>query len=616
MSKCCKGRKLEITNISIDPPKSTFSIGSNFRHVNIKVLAIYLRDSTVLEKKVLCLVTDCKGEFTIPTPPETNNIEIKIKLNVAQSQPGDICDCHCVTISGSYGIYNGHNLNWRTYSGVENNLKKPYLGSVDQPLLRKASSDYEDGVSTLAVRGTKNPNPRIVSNNICKQKTDIPNTMNLSDMVWVWGQFLDHEIDITHTGSEYANITTPTQDEDSEEEYPERTIIFQRSEAVYGSSPREQPNSISAYIDGTNVYGYEHSRSFALRRLDGTGTQIMISSDNSETILGYNTNGLSNAALPGQPPESLFLAGDVRANENIFLTAMHTLFAREHNRLCSIVLGNNPLWEGYDELIFQHARRIVAGQMQVITFNEFLPALLGPYNLGTYQGYNSSVDPSIATEFSTVGYRLGHTMLSSVLQKGKDSSDTILLRDAFFKPEFIQANGIDGLLIGASKKRMQQIDGKIVDDVRNFLFGSPSASHLLDLATLNIQRGRDHGIPGYNAVRIAYGLEPKNSFSDITSDTNIQSKLAELYDDPDSIDPWVGTIIEDHLPNAAVGELLVAILRDQFGRLRNGDRFWFENDQTLSEEEKEEIRNTKLSDIIVRNTRWTSSEISEDVFHV
>lgn len=119
---------------------------------------------------------------------------------------------------------------------------------------------------------------------------------------------------------------------------------------------------------------------------------------------------------------------------------------------------------------------------------------------------------------------------------------------------------------------------------------------------------------GNNDMRIGYGLSIK-TFAQITSNTDIQTKLETLYQNPDYIDPWIRVLSKDHLPGAAVEELLAEIFKEQFGRLLSGGRFWFENDPTLSFDEKVEIRNTKLSDIILRKTSISSSVLSDDVFH-
>ncbi len=486
----------------------------------------------------------------------------------------------------------------RTYDGSGNNIKNPDYGKANIPLIRKSTSAYADGSSTLVNR---TPTPREISNNICKSTGPKASGLKLTDMVWAWGQFLDHEIDLTPTiSTETANMTTPGNDV-----YPGRTISFERSVYKTGSNPREQTTIISSFIDASNVYG-SADRTYTLRKLDNTGEMKTTTANNTEIILPYNTTALANAAPSGSTPSDFFIAGDIRANENILLTAMHILFVREHNRLCKSISISNPLYE--EEQIFQKARRQVIAMMQQITFNEFLPALLGT-NISTYGGYKKDTDPRMATEFSTVGYRLGHSMLSSTLNTG---SGTIPLRNAYFNPSWIQTNGANGLLSGASTTIMQEIDNEVVDDIRDFLFGPPTAQNILDLASLNIQRARDHGIPDYNTLRTSYGLTAYTQFSQITSNATLQTKLQNTYTSINGIDPWVGALCEDHVTGCSIGPLLKAILIDQFERLRDGDRFWWENDVMLDKTTKNDIRTTKLSDIIKRNTNLT---VPLDVFH-
>ncbi len=185
----------------------------------------------------------------------------------------------------------------------------------------------------------------------------------------------------------------------------------------------------------------------------------------------------------------------------------------------------------------------------------------------------------------------------------------MLLRDAFFNSTVVTETDIDPLLKYLASDNAQEIDTIVVDDVRNFLFGAPGQGGF-DLASLNIQRGRDHGIADYNTVRVAYGLPRITSFEQITSDKSVQASLAATYGSVDNIDLWIGGLAEDHLPNSSVGTTFTAILVDQFTRLRDGDRFWYEN--SLSDNLVRDIRNTSLADIIRRNTGLT--KLQEDVF--
>src|SRR6185295_549731 len=121
-----------------------------------------------------------------------------------------------------------------------------------------------------------------------------------------------------------------------------------------------------------------------------------------------------------------------------------------------------------------------------------------------------------------------------------------------------------------------EVDTKVVNSVRNFLFGPPGAGGL-DLASLNIQRGRDHGLADYNSTRAAYGLKKVTSFDQITSDPVLAGKLKDLYGSVDNVDLWVGGLAEDHVRGGSLGPTFRRILIDQFTRTRDGDRFWFEN---------------------------------------
>lgn len=497
----------------------------------------------------------------------------------------------------------------RTIDGSNNNLASPGMGGAGSLLIRLTMAAYSDGVSTLA--GVGRPNARAVSNAVAGQTSDLTNPFGTTDFLWQWGQFVDHDIDLTDgvDPAEPANIEVPAGDPWFD---PDETgdVVIPMNRSIYEttSSPREQLNEITAWIDASNVYGSEEERARALRTLDGTGELKMSDGD----LLPFNIDGLANAG-GGDP--TLFLAGDVRANEQTGLAVMHTLFVREHNRLARIYADRNPNWSG-DE-IYQKARQIVGAEMQSITYREFLPALLGANALGAYAGYDDSVEAGIANEFAHAAYRLGHSMLSEfVLRLEADGSVSpfghLALRDAFFQPGRIaNEGGIEPVLRGLAGQRHQRIDTRVVDDVRNFLFGQPGAGGF-DLASLNLQRGRDHGLGSYNDVREALGLGRKNGFWDISSDVAVVDALASVYDSVDDIDLWVGGLAENPVDGGQLGELFRFIVVDQFRRLRDGDRYWYE--RTLTREERDEVEDLRLSDIIRLNTA-IGTEIQNDVFH-
>jgi peroxidase len=488
-------------------------------------------------------------------------------------------------------------------------------GVAGTPLLRLAPADYPGNDSGEKIFEEPHvPNARDISNVISAQPELVPNDRGMSDFVWAWGQFVDHDISLTLSGPANGSADIPIHD--SEDILGPNPIPFARSDfdsdTGFPHNPRQQINSITSFIDASNVYGSDQVRADALRT--GEGGRLKTSAGN---LPPFNESGLPNAGGPGN---SLFLVGDIRANEQVGLTAMHTLFLREHNRLAGRIVHEFP--GASDEEVYQLARKIVGAEMQIITYNEFLPALLGPIapSLDDYEGFDPDVNPSIANEFSTAMYRFGHSMLSEqlILADNKGNVGAISLRNAFFNPAFLADNpeNIDFLLKGFAVQQAQEVDTQVVDDIRDFLFGPPGAGGL-DLASLNIQRGRDHGLPLYNVMRVAYGLPPVEDFVEISSDPFVQEALELLYGSVDEIGAWVGGLAEDHLDDASVGPLVAVAIIEQFTALRDGDRFFFLNDPDLAHHRLGKIihlEDVTLADVIRRNTGIR--KIQQNVFFI
>jgi len=503
----------------------------------------------------------------------------------------------------------------RSIDGSGNNQLNPSFGEAEIPLIRISGNDYGDQISAMA--GSTRPSARFISNQISAQTDSQPNPLGLSDYLWQWGQFLDHDIDLTDGVDpvESVDILVPTGDIFFDPTGTGNEVIsFNRSiyDPTTGTSidnPRQQINEITAWIDGSNVYGSDEERAAELRLNDGSG-KLKTSKGN---LLPFNEAELPNA---GGSSNTLFLAGDVRANEQAGLASMHTLFVREHNRLAEQIAIDNPRYS--DEQIYQEARMLVGAQLQVITYQEFLPALLGPNAIPVYTGYKAEVNSSISNEFSSAAYRFGHSLLSPLLLRLDSNMEEIepghlSLADAFFAPSRLTTEGgIEPILRGLSAQICQDFDVLVIDEVRNFLFGPPGAGGF-DLASLNIQRGRDHGLPGYNDVREAYGLPRINQFSQISDNSDVNDALAASYNSPDEIDLWLGGLAETARPQALVGDLVFTILSDQFTRLRDGDRFWYA--RILRPQQVAEIEATTLAQIIRRNTN-IGNEIPDDVFRV
>jgi hypothetical protein len=502
----------------------------------------------------------------------------------------------------------------RSIDGTGNNLANPDWGAINVDLLRKAAAAYADGISSPA--GAARPSARAISDAVATDPTDgnDPNARNMSAFVYAWGQFLDHDLDLTTTGSsEIFNVSVPTGDPSFDPSSTGTQVIdFTRSnyDPATGTStanPRQQENAITAYIDGSVVYGSDPVRAAALRTFVGG-----LLKTSPGDLMPLNTAGLPNANDAHLFPDNqLFLAGDVRANENIELTALQTLFVREHNRLATQYAQADPTLT--DEQVYQKARTYVIGEIESITYNQFLPALLGQNAIAPYRGYNPNVNSGIGTEFSTAAYRFGHSMLGNDIEfldnNGNDVRDAIPLANAFFNPAVVEQTGIDPILKYLASDNAQEINTKVVNGVQDFLFGPPGSGGF-DLASLNIQRGRDHGLSDYNTTRAAYGLPKVTSFAQITSDPALQSQLQSLYGNVNNIDLWVGGLAEDHVRGSSLGPLDQAVLVDQFTRTRNGDRFWFEN--TFTGQTLFNLEHTSLADIIERNS--TITNLQQNVF--
>lgn len=504
----------------------------------------------------------------------------------------------------------------RSYNGTCNNLTSDLTceyGATDIPLKRLYPNAYGDGINTMA--GANGPNPRYISNVVVDQSTDIPSSKNLSSMVFTWGQFLDHDISISPAGTtESADISLP-----GTEPTFNAPIEFHRSVVHPGTgtngTERAQTNLITAWIDGSNVYGSDQARADWLRTFsDG---KLKMSAGN---ILPYNTTdgeltGSIDTNAPSMAGEDMnpimFVAGDVRASEQPGLTCMHTLFVREHNRICDQLKASGMT---NDEDLYQRARKLVGALIQKISFEDFLPAM--GLSLGTYTGYDPAVNPNINNEFSTAAYRIGHTMVTENMNLADNNGTTttsIPLLLAFFNPTIIANNGVEPILMGLMHQTQQEVDPFVVSALRNFLFPVPGSADAfgLDLVSLNIQRGRDHGLISYVDLRAAMSCDPITQFSEISSDPAVSTKLAQAYNnDIQAIDLWVGLLAEDKLSDSSFGHTMSQLLYKQFSALRDGDYYYYENDPALSIADRNTIKNTTLENIILRNTSINSLSTS------
>ncbi len=475
-------------------------------------------------------------------------------------------------------------IEYRTFDGSGNNLSDPDVNAAGTGFLRLGVVRFADGISTL-VGG---PNPRMISNVVVGEgDAAVPNPQGVSGMMYAWGQFIDHDLDLTRSGSTHIDIPVPSGDA----LFPDGSVIAM-TRAIVDPATGTAANAITGWLDASMVYGSNAATAASLREPDG----------HMRTSAGGNLPIVNGT----------YVAGDVRAAENPSLTALQALFIREHNYQVDRLHAEHPDWSG--DQLYQHARAIVAAEIAHITYAEFLPLLIGPDAIAPYRGYDPNVDPRITLEFSGAAFRFGHSIVSAgterIDENGNVSGEELELRDTFFMSpaDFAADGGADGFLRHLASDASQAMDGRIVEDLRNFLFDPPVA---MDLAAINIQRGRDLGLGTLNQTRIALGLAPYTAFEQITDDPGTVAALRTAFDSVDQVDLWTGGLSEQHAPGALVGETFGRISALQFASLRDGDRLWYEN-QGFDGETLHEIGHTTLADIIRRNT--DTEHIQDDVF--
>jgi hypothetical protein len=451
--------------------------------------------------------------------------------------------------------------------GTGNNSSNPNQGAVNTVYRRVAAAHYLDGLSAMV----EGPNARYISNRIFEDSAqNLFSETGVTQWAYNWGQFVDHTIGLRDSGPEAMNVTFDVNDALEQFANDGDILHATRTAAMPGtgeSSQREQINTVSSYIDGWAIYGGSDERLEWIREgpvdsdMSNNGAKLLMT--DSGFLPRANERGDTEAApamerggrlmFAPDADEQVIIAGDMRANENIALTTVQTLFAREHNRIV------DKLPEDWSEQKkFDTARQLVVATQQYITYEEFLPAL--GVHLAPATGYKRNVDASVTNEFATVGFR-AHSMIHGEIEVAVEADEyddgqlalflamgieveqsdqavelAIPLNVAFHNPQLVTSLGLEPLLSGLGGEPQYRNDEQIDNQLRSVMFQIPvregSNAHscldgptlnecfslVADLGLLDIMRGRDHGMPYYNDLREAYGLTRFNSFSTLTGE--------------------------------------------------------------------------------------------------
>ncbi|XP_063915826.1 chorion peroxidase-like isoform X2 [Zophobas morio] len=507
---------------------------------------------------------------------------------------------------------------YRTADGTCNNFNKPWRGSALLPMQRFLPPAYDDGIQEVrrSVFNTVLPSARAVSTRVHRDKNHEIPTVNL--MFMQWGQLVDHDL-ISTVKSRSFNGSVPRCCHRGGQAFLPPDLLHPsclpievpRDDWFLGpmgirciefirSAPstridcdlgyREQINQATSFLDASTIYGSDVETSDSMRSFRN----------------GKIHYGRVQGREPLQPPDppggelcrsgaltsDCLQGGDGRLSEQPGLTALHTIWVRYHNKVATVLSEVNRHWS--DEKVYQETRRIVIALFQHITYREFLPIVLGQEVMelfgltlerkGYYSGFDKRVNPAIANSFGTAAFRFGHSLVQNSYVRfdthHRPLFNNVTLHEEQENIENIWSFGsLDRILLGFCNQPSQRRDEFVCDELSNHLFQSRGFPFGMDLTAINIQRGRDHGLPSYTSWRKPCGLSSIQSWQDLERIMNPETvhRFQTLFQHVDDIDLFSGGLGEKPVRGGLVGPTFACIIAQQFLNLRKGDRFWYEN---------------------------------------
>ncbi|GFT66944.1 hypothetical protein NPIL_295941 [Nephila pilipes] len=528
------------------------------------------------------------------------------------------------------------NQEYQTYDGWYNNPWHPSVGSSESALIRLVPSAYEGGIYRPINRSQANPltvSHRLMQELPCNGNNKSYSSTGKNVFMVFFGQFVTEEILNSRRPScppDYYNINVPNAHEflvSGRKTVPFIRSRYEKKSGKSSNNPRKQLNGATAWIDGSAIYGTTRSEAESLRAFVGG----LLKSINDKGLYPDVNDGYLSYLSPSRnyteskQKTSHFRVGNSLAHESPFILTMSIIFHRWHNVLAKVLCKDDKKWD--DEKCFNEARKWVIATLQNVIVNEWLPTFLGE-KLPEYIRYDPSIDPSVSNAFQSAAMRFGHTMVPPAvytrLHPNECKTTVIRLCDSFYNAQDTVKNfSMESLIIGMALQAAETEDISIVEDLRRFLYGPPEFTRR-DLAALNIQRGRDHGLPGYGIARkllLPHEKIKEFSFAQMALlhpqyKNVIENVLPKLYSSVDDLDLFVGGLIE---ANKGLGPVFKEIVKEQFQRIRDGDRFWFENTENgyFSKDQIEQIKNTHMYDIIMASSDNIDPDVLQPhIFHL
>ncbi|XP_001964445.3 uncharacterized protein LOC6505694 [Drosophila ananassae] len=513
---------------------------------------------------------------------------------------------------------------YRTHDGTCNNKRRPRWGAAQMPFNRFLPPEYGDGVDTVrsSADGSTLSSSRFVSLLVHgAREGEAPLTL----MIAQWGQLLDHDLTSTAQprsingsipsccgGKDFHPACFPIKvplDDPWLAPLKVRCLEFLRSAPAQRRdcvlSWREQTNQVTSYIDASPIYS-NSAKTSDNARVFRHGLLIYGRGDPAEDV-----------CQRGAIATKCIRSGDGRSGEQPGLLAMHHVWVGEHNRIALELSELNPHWS--DEKVYQETRRIVGAMFQHITFREFLPLILGRevcklfdlelLSSGYYERYSSKVNPTVANAFAAAAFRFGHSLVQNSYTRCDRHhnviNNNVSLHEEFQRGDIGSAGSLHRLLRGLATQRALKRDEFITPELTNHLFQTPGFPFGLDLAAINIQRGRDHGIAPYTAWRVPCGLSAIQSWDDFANVVGPESakRIGHAYRSVHDIDLFVGGIAERPVVGGLVGPTFACIIAQQFSNARRGDRFWYENggfESSFTPAQLHSLRRVSLAQVLCR----------------
>ncbi len=439
--------------------------------------------------------------------------------------------------------------------GTGNNVENPTWGAAGNDLIRLTPAQYANGYSTPSL--PQDPSPRLISNIVNNQadpanpSQDIAtvNQQSLSDFAYSFGQFMDHDMDLTLGNGASDPIPVPVGDPIGGPNDTPLAFALSNTDPATGTglgNPAQEINSITSYFDLSQVYGSDLGTDNALRTFVGgqmkTSPGGLPPLDNSTYFTSAQLAAI-NASVGGMaddgpaPPSQMFVTGDSRGNENVELTVLQTLFLDNHNRIAAELQEENPTWTDraavrcgpqgqYRAVPVDHLQRVDsrrAGDQCAARLPGLQPQRQRQHRERIFDGRIPLRPQPAQRGCGAPGeQRSGRCRRRAAWRK--TSSIRRSLTAKVSRPTIDPVTGLATTSIGAVLKGdadgdAQAEDTQVINEVRDELFNEvvPGVGYGQDLIALDIQRGRVNGIGSYNQVRESLGLPAVTSFSQITS---------------------------------------------------------------------------------------------------